>query len=176
MNVDRFFTNPPPQSAKQLSDIGPDAIRQILRFQASQQNRHILETWQVIQLGLGGALLATAFLTAHRSRILLVSTAIMVLLVLIMYFYLTPAMNGLGRSFDFQPAGAAVAERESFNAYLIWYRVLEIFKTLLGLVAAGRLLFDRHEWQTHIGTRSSSSGSRNARSGSRPDSPHSDLV
>ena len=50
---------------------GLTVMRQILRFQASQHNRHIIETWEVIQLGLGGALLATSVLTAHRSRVII---------------------------------------------------------------------------------------------------------
>ena len=71
VNVERFLNNPPEQIAKELDDIGPDMMRQILRYQASQHTRHIIETWEVMQLGLGGALLATSVLTAHRSRVII---------------------------------------------------------------------------------------------------------
>jgi hypothetical protein len=150
LNVDRFFSNPPQQVSRELDEVGRDAMRQILRFQAAQYNRHILETWEIIQLGLGGALLATSFLTSHRSKIVLICTAIMMIMVAVMYFYLTPITNALGRSFDFLPAGAATQERESFNYYSVWYRVLEILKTLLGLIIAARLLFDRYEWKDKL--------------------------
>ena len=76
-------------------------MRQILRFQASQHNRHVFETWEVIQMGILGALLATSFLTDHRSRIVLICTGIMLLLVVIAYTQLTPYMNALSRSYDF---------------------------------------------------------------------------
>jgi hypothetical protein len=149
-NIDRFFSNPPTQIAKELDDIGPDVMRQILRFQATQFTRHITETWEVIQLGLGGALLATSFLTAHRSRIVLIAAALMTLMVAMMYFHVTPLMNALARSYDFLPAAAAVQERESYNYYAVWYRVLDILKSALGIVITGRLLFDRYDWQDKL--------------------------
>ena len=157
-NIERFFSNPPPQVTKELDDIGPDMMRQILRYEAAQHIRHISETWEVIQLGLGAALLATSFLTSHRSRIVVVCSLLMLTMAAVMYLYLTPVMNALARSFDFLPATAAVPERESFNHYFVWYRVLEILKTLLALVITGRLLFDRYEWQEKLFPGNSSSG------------------
>ena len=150
LSVDRFFSNPPPQISKELDDVGPEVMRQILRFQAAQQNRHIIETWEIVQLGLGGALLATSFLTSHRSRIVLICSTVMVLMVLVMYFYLTPIMNALGRSFDFLPAGAASRERDNYSYYAVWYRVLDILKAMLGIVVTARLLFDRYDWQEKL--------------------------
>lgn len=155
-NVERFFSNPPPQVAKEIDDIGPDVMRQILRFQASQHNRHVSETWDVIQLGILGALLATSFLTSHRSRIVIISTALMFLMVLYTYFQLTPAMNALSRSYDFLPAGAATAERENFAYYSVWLRVLGVLKVILAILVTARLLFDRYEWQDKLAPTSSS--------------------
>ena len=63
---------------------------------------------------------------------------IMIAMVLFMYFYLTPAMNALGRSYDFLPPTAALQERENYNQYAVWRRVLEILKALLGIVITGR--------------------------------------
>lgn len=162
MNVDRFFANPPPQVTKEVDDVGPDVMRQILRFQASQHNRHVFETWEVIQLGVLGALMATSFLTAHRSRIVIICTALMIVLVLIAYLQLTPYMNALSRSFDFLPQGAAVQERENYNHYTVWYRVLDILKGILSMLIAGRLLFDRYDWQEKL-MPASSSGKGGAR-------------
>ena len=136
--------------SRKLDDVGPDVMRQILRFQAAQHNRHVFETWEIVQLGLGGALLATSLLTAHRSRIVLFCSIVMFLMVLVMYFYLTPILNALGRSVDFLPAGAAVQERDSYNFYSVWYRVLDILKALLGIVVTARLLFDRYDWQDKL--------------------------
>jgi hypothetical protein len=150
VNVDRFFSNPPTQVAKEIDDVGPDVMRQILRYQASQHIRHIVETWEVIQLGLGGALLATSFLTSHRSRIVIICSSIMIIMVLIMYFNLTPILNALARSYDFLPATAAIQERENYNYYSVWYRVLDILKAGLGVIVTARLLFDRYDWQEKL--------------------------
>jgi hypothetical protein len=149
-NVDRFFGSPPPQVAKELDDVGPDVMRQILRFHASEHNRHVTETWEVMQLGIAAALLATSFLTSHRSRIVVICTVLMAIMVLTMYLYVTPVMNTLSRSFDFLPLTAAVQERENFNYYSVWYRVLEVLKTILALMVTGRLLFDRYELQDKL--------------------------
>lgn len=149
-NVERFFTSQPPQIAKEVDDVGSDVMRQILRYQADQHVRRISETWQVIQLGLGAALLVTAFLTSHRSRIVLACSLTMALIAAVMYFYLTPAMNALARSFDFLPASASIPERENFSRYAVWSRVLEILKIFCALVVTGRLLFDRYEWRDKL--------------------------
>ncbi|HYI94314.1 MAG TPA: hypothetical protein VEX68_12270 [Bryobacteraceae bacterium] len=180
LNVDRFFSNPPSQLAKELDDMGTEVMRQILRFQAVQHNRHILETWEIVQLGLGGALLATSFLTAHRSRIVLSCSIAMFLMALTMYFYLTPVLNALGRSVDFIPAGAAMQERESFYQYTVWYRVLDILKALLGMIVTARLLFDRYDWQDKLipGVMAPSGKSvrKRRRQPSNPSSAHSEHV
>ena len=156
-NVERFFSNPPPQIAKELDDVGPEVMRQILRYQAAQHIRRISETWEVIQLGLGAALLATSFLTSHRSRIVVICSFVMMMMVAVMYLYLTPVMNALARSFDFLPATAAVQERENFNHYSVGIGFSR-FETLLALVVTGRLLFDRYEWQDKLFPGNSSSG------------------
>ena len=145
LNVDRIMNSPPQQVAKEFSDMGTEVTRQILRFEAQNLNRHLMESWQVMQLGIGGALLATSFLTSHRSRFVIGGTAVMMLIVAYMYFSLTPVMNQLARSFDFLPGGAALRERENYQSFVIWYRVMEILKSILGLIIAARLLFDHYD-------------------------------
>lgn len=162
-NVERFFSNPPVQVTREISDIGQEAMRQILRFQASQHNRHVFETWEVLQLGLAGALFVTSFLTSHRSRLVIICTSLMALMVLIAYFHLTPIMNALSRSYDFLPPGAAIQDRENYNYYSVWYRVLDILKTILALIVAARLLFDRYDWQEKLAPGSTPKGVRRRR-------------
>jgi hypothetical protein len=144
----------------------------------------VAETWLVIQLGILSALLATSFLTSHRSRIVIIATFLMLGMVLISYFFLTPAMNALSRSYDFLPPGAAMTERENYGYYSVWVRVLDIFKTILAFLVAGRLLFDRYEWKDKLTpltpdkgqrrrrrSRSSGSGSSSSESSSMASDP-----
>jgi hypothetical protein len=150
VNVDRILNNPPQAMSKEFEDVGSETMRQILRFEALHLNRHLVETWEVMQLGIGGALLATSFLTTHRSRVVILGTILMLLIVAYMYFSLTPAMKQLARSFDFVPAGAAEAQRHNYEAFAVWSRVLEIMKAGTGLVIMGRLLFDRYDWKATL--------------------------
>lgn len=150
MNVDRLLSAPPPPLAKEMQDAGQDFLRQLLRYQATQYSRHVNETWEVIQLGIGGALLATSIFTAHRSRFVIISTLLMLVIAALMGFVLTPTMNSLARSLDLLPPTAALSERESLQFYQVWHRVLEILKTAIGFCIAARLLFDRYHWRDKL--------------------------
>ncbi|MBC7924146.1 MAG: hypothetical protein H7039_00665 [Bryobacteraceae bacterium] len=145
-NVERIFNNPPPQVQKELNDMGSEIARQILRYQAAQYSRRVQETWEVIQLGILGALLATSVLTAHRSWIVVGATTAMILCVSAQLFQITPVMNGLSRAYDFLPAAVAQRERDSFMNYQTWHRVLEVLKLALALLVTGRLMFDFYDF------------------------------
>jgi hypothetical protein len=146
MNVERLFTNPPQQIQKEINDMGPDVARQVFRYQSSLFVRRVQETWEIMQLGLLGALLATSILTAHRSRIVLAATALMIVFVLCQAFYLTPLMTGLAKSYDFLPATAALREREAYASFTSWHRILDVLNIILALGIVGRLLFDFYDF------------------------------
>lgn len=146
MSVERLFTNPPQQIQKEINDMGPDVARQVFRYQSSLFVRRVQETWEIMQLGLLGALLATSMLTAHRSRIILAATGLMTLAVLTQAFYLTPLMTGLARSYDFLPATAALREREAYASFMNWHRILDVLKMIFALAIVGRLLFDFYDF------------------------------
>ena len=164
MTAERVLGGPPPQVQKQFDDAGPEVMRQILRHQALQFNRHLTASWEVLQIGLVAALLATAVLTSHRSRVVVGGSALMLALLLYMHFVLSPDIVSLSRSYDFLPAGAATRARDAVQAMETTYRVLAVFKTIIALVIAARLLFDRYELQTKlIGKESKPKGERRLR-------------
>ncbi|MEO8131613.1 MAG: hypothetical protein ABI822_31255, partial [Bryobacteraceae bacterium] len=146
-NVDKILASPPGPVAKDIEDLGGDITRQLLRYQASQFNRFLTETWGVAQIGLGAAVLSAVLFTAHRSRFLIFSTCVMILIAIIQVAYIRPAMDAMGRSFDFLPLGAAARERDSYQSYATMYTVAEVVKLLIGLFLSGRLLFDRYGWK-----------------------------
>lgn len=149
LNIERIFSDPPPQMIKLMGSLDADSLRQLFRFQAAQFNRHFTETWEVLQLGLAAALLVTFFFTSHRSRILMGAAGIMAAIVVVIHFFLTPAIHQLARSFDFVSAVVSPEAREEYIHFLVWRRVLEIFKILLSVVLFARLLFDRNDWRKH---------------------------
>lgn len=146
LNVERILTTPPQQVQKEFDDMGPEVARQILRYEANQLNRRVSETWEILQLGLAGALFASSILTASRSKTTIICSALLMALAALMAFYLTPGMNALARSYDFLPPTAALREREAFQRLDVWHRVCQVFGMIVALVLACRLLFDFYEF------------------------------
>ena len=149
-NVDRILSSPPGPVAKDIEDLGLDITRLLMRYQATQLNRFLAETWGVAQIGLGTAVLSALLFTAHRSKFLIYATCVMILIAIFQVAYIRPSMNALGRSFDFLPAGAATRERDSYQSYATMYQVAEVTKLLIGLLLSGRLLFDRYGWKQKL--------------------------
>jgi len=87
-NVDRVLSSPPGPVAKDIEDLGIDITRQLLRYQASQFNRFLTETWGVAQIGLGAAILSAVLFTAHRSRFLIFATCVMILIAIFQVSYI----------------------------------------------------------------------------------------
>lgn len=149
-NVDRILGSPPSPVAKDIEDLGTDITRLLMRYQATELNRFLAETWGVGQIGLGAAVLSAVLFTAHRSKFLIYATCVMIVIALFQVAYIRPSMNAMGRAFDFLPAGAATRERESYQSYATMYTVAEVIKLLIGLLLSVRLLFDRYGWKQKL--------------------------
>lgn len=149
-NVDRILGSPPGPVAKGIEDMGSDITRLLMRYQAAELNRFMDETWGVVQIGMGAAILSAVVLTAHRSKFLFFATSVMILIALFQVASIRPSMNSLGRSFDFLPAGAATHDRDNYQFYATMYTVGEVVKLLIGLLLSTRLLFDRYGWKQKL--------------------------
>jgi hypothetical protein len=165
LTVERILSAPPQQVQKEFDDLGPEVTRQILRFEAHESNRRIVETWDVLKLGLAAALLATAVLTSSRSKIVVVCAALIMAASATMALYLTPSMNALSSAYDFLPPTVATREREAFQRLDVWHRVLDVLSILLALVVSARLLFDFYEFGARLAPES---GGRKRRRHRRP--------
>jgi hypothetical protein len=149
-NVDRILGSPPGPVAKDIEDLGTDIARLLMRYQATELNRFLAETWGVAQIGLGAAALSAVLFTAHRSKFLIYATCVMILIAIFQVAYIRPSMNALGRSFDFLPASAATRERDAYQSYATMYTVAEAIKLIIGLLLSCRLLFDRYGWKQKL--------------------------
>src|SRR5258707_12533133 len=129
-NVERVMNNPPGPVAKDMEDLGSDIAKLMLRYQASEMNRFLYNTWGVAQIGIGAAFLSACLFTAHRNKYLLALGAAMLAIAIFQVTYITPTMTALGRAFDFLPANAASRERDSFQSYATMYTVTEVIKLL----------------------------------------------
>jgi hypothetical protein len=148
--VDKIMETPPGPVAKDMEDLGADITKQLFRFQASETNRFLFAVWEVLQIGLAAAFLSAALFTAHRSRYLLIVSTMMIGIVVVQAFYISPAMASLGRAYDFLPSTAASPERDNYQSFYVMHNLLEIVKVLLGLTLTARLLFDRYGWKSKL--------------------------
>ncbi|HYZ85831.1 MAG TPA: hypothetical protein VE621_15580 [Bryobacteraceae bacterium] len=149
-NVDRILSSPPGPVAKDIEDMGTDIVRMLLRYEASELMRFLAQVWGVLQIGLGFALLLSSLLTPHRSRFIIILTALMLLMTVYQLFRIQPSLNALGRSLDFLPATAAQRERDSLQGQVITHGVLDVLKGIAGIILAFRLIFDRYNWQDKL--------------------------
>ncbi len=149
-NVERILGSPPGPVAKDIEDLGIDIARMLLRYQATELNRFLAETWGVAQIGLAAAILSAVLFTAHRSKFLIYATCVMIVIAIFQVAYIRPSMNALGRSFDFLPVTAAARERDNYQSYATMYTVAEVIKLIIGFLLSCRLLFDRYGWKQKL--------------------------
>jgi hypothetical protein len=145
-SVDRLLAAPPMQVAGRIQALGGhDAARVFLRYQVSEQNRWYFEVWERVQIALGAALFLVLAFGASPKRLALLLTFLMLAMVLVMHFFLTPEITRLGRTFDFAPA----ADRTRFWTLHGMYSAGELIKLGVGILVAVRLLMRAKTRQVH---------------------------
>ena len=142
-SVDRLLLNPDPAAALQIRTLGPGAARTLLRYQVAEQNRAAFETWEMLQLGLGFAFFLFLLLATKEGKFPMILVLVMVALVAVQRFLLTPELIGLGRNLDFAPVSAALGERAKFRVVHGGYTGIEIAKWIVGLILAAKMSFGR---------------------------------
>jgi len=136
-SVDRLLAAPSSQMAERVQAMGGhDAARMFLRHQVGEQNRWYFETWEQVQIALGVALFLVLVFGAVADRWMLFFTLVMLAIVLIAHFFLTPEITRLGREIDFVPAGASFPGRTRFWIFHGAYSGSELIKLGVGIVLA----------------------------------------
>jgi hypothetical protein len=123
----------------EVASIGEPAARQMLRYLASELNRLFFGLWNIAQvaLGLGVAWSIARLPEARRARQMV---WLMLLLVGLMLFWLTPAITSLGRRLDFMPRDPAPPELFRFRLLHAVYTAADLAKLGLGLAVFFALL------------------------------------
>jgi len=104
--------------------------RAMLRYLSSELNRYYFEVWGWMQLGLALPLLAGAF--KLRQRKLVIGFSLMLPLVAVMIFYLTPQIVSIGRSLDFVPREPPPPGLAAFGRLHAAYSFLDLALLLAG--------------------------------------------
>jgi hypothetical protein len=139
--VDRLLVQPNPTVAVEDKTLGREAMRGLLRYQVSEQNRRYFQTWEVVQLAGGLSFLFLMFFAAKEGKFSLGLALGMLVIVALQRFLLTPQIVSLGREIDFIPAGVASPARNRFWVLHGAYTGVELLKWVLGLTLAAKLCF-----------------------------------
>jgi len=144
-SVDRLLAKPAAAAAQQFEKLGPATARMLLRHAASEENRWYFETWGDVETGLGAALLLFLLFGSSETKFTLLLSLLMLLIVIVQRFALTPQIVILGRAIDWIPASQDSPVRAHFWTLHFGYVGLEGVNLLLGLTLTARLLFRRRK-------------------------------
>jgi hypothetical protein len=142
-SVDRYLADPGVPSAELIHNFGRDNTRILLRRAAGESNAWLFEQWEWVQLGVGLGLLLVLLFGNRPPKLLLGICLLMMAIVVVQRFFLSPVIASLGRLIDFLPADPGIADRKKFWAYHGFYSTMELIKIGLGLVIAGVLIIRR---------------------------------
>ncbi len=138
--VERFLADPGIPAAQLIHSAGHENIRVLLRRAAGEANGWLFEQWEWIQLVTALALLLVFIFGSRPPKIPIGLCLLMMILVLIERFALSPNIVRLGRIIEFLPAGPQMPDRVSFGVYHGAYSILEIAKLVAGFAIAGILI------------------------------------
>lgn len=141
--VDRFLSDPGIPSADLIHTAGHDNARVLLRRAAGESNGWLFEQWEWIQLVTGLALFLVFLFGERPPKIPMALCLLMMAVVLVERFALTPNIVRLGRIIDFLPADPKLPDRVTFSAYHGAYSILDIVKIAFGFAIAGILIIRR---------------------------------
>ena len=114
----------------------PYLARVFLRYQASELNRSYFQNWERAQIVLGAALFLVLAFGTVPNRLTLLLALLMLAIVLLMHFFLTPEITRLGRAIDFVSPGTPSPDRARFWTFHGAYSAGELVKLGLEMVLA----------------------------------------
>jgi len=142
-SVDRLLASPAEPAAQQLAKLEPADARMLLRHQVSEQNRWYFETWGVVELVIGAALMMVLLFGSSETKGTLLLALLMLGIAVVQRFVLTTQIVDLGRIIDWVPPDQPSPERSSFWLLHNAYVGLELLNLTLGLFLAARLILRR---------------------------------
>ncbi len=143
--VDRLVQSPQVAVKPYVETLGADAARVLLRHQVSELNRHYFSVWESVQVALGIAVMATLWYGTSGDRLYLAGSLLLLLLVGVEHWLITPELTSLGRIVDFTSADTPIPEQASFWRLHNAYSALEVVKlALIGGISVRLLVFRSH--------------------------------
>jgi len=143
----RVSGNMLPRAVTQIYDTSKAGagVRALLNYHASELNAWYLENWERLELGIGALLLLILFFGAEGTGALMIATGLMLTLVVVEHWFLTPEIVRLGRAAAFQPVQGNSLQEIRFWNFHSAYSILEAMKLGLASFVASKLIFRRRK-------------------------------
>ncbi len=141
-SADHLVSAALPMARLELKAMGPRA-QMLLRYHASEENRSLYRHWETAQLALGAGFFLVMLFGSREDKFLLGGLALLVALVALECFVVTPALSGQGRVLDFVPPDQGAPERNQFWVLQTAHLGIEAAKWALILVLTGQMAFSR---------------------------------
>ena len=147
--VDRFLAKPGAiQTSIDLNEAGRKRVREILRRNAGEENNFLFDAWESAELLIIPGLFCLLFFGGRPQKILLAGTGVLMLVVCVQHFWLSPTIAEMGRKLaDLGPKDPLNATFWQFHGA---YSGIEIAKLLVGLAIAVRLAVKRSADPDHF--------------------------
>lgn len=135
--VDHILHEPRSSASLRIQKMGAAESSMLLHYVVSEQNRHDYEIWENTQMLLSLFFFFYLLFGTRENKFVLGFALLLILVVVLQRFLLTPGTTGLGRQLDFVPDSAPSAVRGRFQALQSTYLGTEIFKwaVQMGLAA-----------------------------------------
>ncbi len=119
--------------------------RRVFERGALLLNHRLARMWEIVQLALGGTLVASSLLTVHRSRLVAPSAIAMTAIVVVQTFLVAPAIRDL----ELQSIGGAASDTDFQYLGLFYgtHQILQAIKILLGVAIGVRVIVNWHTWR-----------------------------
>lgn len=145
-SVDRFLPSPGSNAmAAKIKQAGKPSVRAILRRNASEENEWLSENWEEMQILISVIFFFLVLFGERPPKAALAMIPLMLALVVLQRFMLTPHIASLGREVDEIPGNALLHNPmvERYWNFRGFYLSCEAAKGLLGLGIALRLMVRR---------------------------------
>ena len=138
--VDRLLSEPSPSATLRIHLLGRAEARNLLRYEASEQNRYYFEQWEIVQVMLGSAFFFFLLFGTTEGKVSLALALSLLAIVVLQRFLLTPELQATGRLLDFANPAAVAGERAKFRVIHGAYVGLECGKWGMQLLLAAVLI------------------------------------
>jgi len=140
--VDRILAQASPAARLELKALGPNA-RQVLLYEAAEQDRTYWKNWTLAQIGIGTLFFLLMLFGSHENAFVLVGILIMVALAALQRFLILPEWAALGRMTDFLPGDQGGPERTRYGLLGTVCYAVEGVKWIAVLVVTSGMVFSR---------------------------------